>query len=263
MGTTVKYGLRWPAGADGPAGHTQIKNLAEDVEGLIDGLPVAELEHQDPAELLVANASGVIVGTALSGDVTMNASGVVTIGNDKVSDAKLVSPNNAAYKTLLTAESFLSGNALAGTYLLGSGLIAVAGAMRSAASYANTAVGAPPAMRVLDDAYYAVAGRATKLRLQSQVCVDGTNSAINFTFGLYPLTAVGGGANAISYTVGTLISGSTTTHTAPTSGSGTIQTGSDFSFPADGKYLLCCLTSGDLAPSSLVSMHAQLEIRHV
>lgn len=38
MGTTTKWLLRWPAGTDVPAGHSQIQALAEDVENLMGPL---------------------------------------------------------------------------------------------------------------------------------------------------------------------------------------------------------------------------------
>lgn len=49
----------------------------------------SKLANTDAGKLLIANASGVITGTAMSGDVTISSTGVTTIGNDKVTADQL------------------------------------------------------------------------------------------------------------------------------------------------------------------------------
>lgn len=131
MPTTPKYALRYPASTDPPAGHTQIGNLATDVENLIDGLPIAELEHQDPGEILIANAAGVVTGTLITGDATVTSSGLLRLtaavaGAGLVGGAGAPLDVNPGSGLEISADALRIAAALAGAGLSGGGGSALA-----------------------------------------------------------------------------------------------------------------------------------------
>lgn len=181
------------------------------------------------------------------------------IADGAVSDAKLASPNNPAYRTLMQAGSSFSNDYAANTHLLGEG---------GDATTANIVGGGGirfsiPSIIYLDDADYAVAGKATKLRVRAQIFVNEVKAALKFTFGLYPLTASSGGSDTLSLTKGAVIGGSTVEINEPAANARTSAVGADFDIPADGSYALAVVTSAALTNNSAVFCAAQLQLHHV
>ncbi len=183
-------------------------------------------------------------------------------------DAQLVTEiddRDGNYQTIHFAQSFITGGAIAGTYLLGSGLAGaglVYGAIASGNALKGT-TGVPPSVFYFDDGDYTTASKTQKLRVRAQVVTNLTAPALTFTVGLYPLSSVGGGSESVSYTVGTVVSGSTVAFVTPAAGGVAQSNSGDLTIPSDGAYLLGVVTSGSIAVNSAVSVHAQLQTRWV
>lgn len=182
-----------------------------------------------------------------------------------VPDANLASPNNSVYKTVLEARSWMAAAAgTSGTYFLGSQLVpANLSPMLSGATYAPTVIAVVPQLIDFDDADYTVGGLTQKLRLRAIVATNATAPGITFTFGLYPVTVLGAGTD-MRYTAGTVVASSTLAMATPSASTPTRGTPTaDFTIPSDGAFALGVATSGTLASSSFVSMHAILQTRNV
>lgn len=185
-----------------------------------------------------------------------------------VTDSKLASPNNGVYRTVLESRGIIWNDGAASTFLLGSnasnapsyaaGMAASGTALAPSVSLDT----APPSMIYFDDSDYTVAGLTQKLRIRALVAANATAPAINFTFGLYPVT-VAGTADNITYTTGTVVSGSTLAISTPSASTVTNSVNSDFTIPSDGPYVLGVVSSGAIANNSMVSVHAQLQTRNV
>lgn len=169
-------------------------------------------------------------------------------------DSGIASPNNSAYRTLLSGQQMIAADAAAATYIIA----------RSGGATAPASGGEPvnPSFFYFDDADYTVPGKTQKLRLRVQVAANATKPALKFTFGLYPMT-VAGGADAITTTLGTVVSGSATEVNEPAASTVTSAVSSDFTIPSDGAYILGVVTSATLTNNSKVIVSAQLQTRSV
>jgi hypothetical protein len=171
----------------------------------------------------------------------------------------------ATYRTLLTSQAHIGGALAAGTYQLvnvvtgNTPLRASGAALVSAAD--ETVIESVPHV-YLDDAYYVISGRTTKLNLRAQVSTNATAPGITFTFGWYPLTPSGAGDN-FTWTLGTVLSGSTVAIATPLASTVTPGSSGDFTFPADGMYAPGVVTSGSLAAGAAGMVSAQLHLRWV
>jgi hypothetical protein len=70
------------------------------------------------AQTLVANSSGEYVSQTLSGDATVNPSGVLMLANDSVGKAQVEAGAITAAKVLITGATLLSGSVVAGDEML-------------------------------------------------------------------------------------------------------------------------------------------------
>lgn len=104
-------------------------------------------------------------------------------------------------------------------------------------------------------------GRTANLRLRCVVVTNATAPACNFTFGLYPVTALGGGAAAVNVTFGTVVSGSTALFTTPAATSTLKVDSGDFTAPAAGDYAVGVVVSANAAANSSIAVRAQVERR--
>lgn len=177
-----------------------------------------------------------------------------------VTDAKLASPNNAAYKTILEASAVekTAGAFGAGTYSLGTG---IALDDSSPTDLLLAGVG-PAAVKYFVAADYAVAGLTTKLRVRAQVSSNATASAITFTYGLYPVT-FSGGAGVLNVTLGTVVAGTTVAIASPAASTVVSGVSTDATIPADGLYCLGVATSGSPASNHAALLSAELQVRNV
>jgi hypothetical protein len=233
------------------------KAIAERVHALLDGTDVQDLDwlkSGSKKQIVVCNSSGVPQYVTASGDVTNDESGVFTIGTGKVTNAKLASPNNSTYKMLLSSQESFNLDAAAGTYILGTGASTASG---------GSITNLPVPVLSFAKADYEVAGLTQKLRLRVQILANGTKPTIKFTFGLYPISAVGGGGDELKMTLGTVVSESTVAVNEPSSSGATRAVGSDFTIPGDQSYALGVVTSGTLTNSSACLLSAHLQTRNV
>lgn len=150
------------------------------------------------------------------------------------------------YNLLRSRGAYMAAGAAAGTYLLNA---SAAAALASPAS-SGTAF-------YEDPADYATGIRTTKYRLKASALPNATGPSTGFTFGLYPLT-FGGAANTMTFTLGTVIAGSTFTISA-VGGQGN---SGDFTAPAAGYFAIGVVTTSAIAAGSLVHLDATLQMRH-
>lgn len=112
-----------------------------------------------------------------------------------------------------------------------------------------------------EPADYAVAGRTPMLRLKTNLQTNAVASTSNFTFGLYPVTAVAGGSGTLVATLGTVIAGSTVLYTAPAASSMFHGETAEFALPAAGYYALGVVSSATIATNAHVAMQVFLQVR--
>jgi hypothetical protein len=183
-----------------------------------------------------------------------------------LTDASLASPTSPAYRTLVAVSAIANPDLISN----GSNIYFVAPSPAGNLIGSGTAIsglasnsrsdGLP--LIYFDDADYTVASKTIKLRLRAQVTANATAPACNFTFGLYPIT-VAGGADAITFTAGTVVSSSTVAISTPSASTVTSGVNSDFTAPADGAYAVGVVLSTTQANNSIVQLSAQLQVRNV
>jgi hypothetical protein len=107
---TAHFGWEYPelgAEADIPA---DLKRLLEQIEAVVHALNVEELGNAgagDAGKLLVVGPGGINAWKAMSGDATFSSAGALTIGNEKISTAKLAAL--AVTEAILGGESVSEG----------------------------------------------------------------------------------------------------------------------------------------------------------
>lgn len=115
-----------------------------------------------------------------------------------------------------------------------------------------------------DPADYAAANRALKLRVSGILVTNGVAPAVTMTFGVYPLTLVyGASGSAASFTVGTVVAGSTYAVATPGINSTSVGNSGDFTAPSAGFYMLGVNFSGAMATNGWVDVWARLQFRQV
>jgi len=111
--------------------------------------------------------------------------------------------------------------------------------------------------------YPTVNGVTTKLRISATISTNNTAPGCSFTFGLYPITRNGGGPATITWTIGTVISGSQPAQfVTPALNTLTNKQGTDFAIPAAGMYAIGVITSATTAVNSYTNMNAILQYRN-
>jgi hypothetical protein len=116
----------------------------------------------------------------------------------------------------------------------------------------------------LDPADYQFSGRTAKYRVRLTLLTNATNPGAScvFTAGLYPISAVAGGAAAVTVTLGTVTSGSTAAITPNAANALNHQESGDFTAPSAGYYALAVAVSGaNMAASSAAVAVATLQGR--
>lgn len=162
-----------------------------------------------------------------------------------------------SYRTLLDSSGSHIAGRVAGTYALGHGdPIAISG---TGTLYPINTI------YIAAADYPTIAGLAPKLRIRAQLYTNDVAPTGNYTFGLYPITRPGtsGAAGVAIYTLGTVIVGSNgASFVTPVADSLLQANGADFALPADGHYVLGCVTTATVAVSSHLHVSASLQIHH-
>lgn len=162
----------------------------------------------------------------------------------------------ASWKLMMEAASMVIHDQAAATLALVAGSYALPSPLSFVTSGA-TSTGVLPVTRLLA-AQGDIAGTTTNYRLNTQVCTNGsTPGTMTFIFGLYPVT-VGGAADTLTFTLGTVVAGSTVTHTNPAINNILPVTGSVFTPAVSGTYCLGCVTNATLGNNAAVQLSAQL-----
>lgn len=163
---------------------------------------------------------------------------------------------NPFYSSLIGVSGSHTAARAIGTYGFGHGdPLAVTG----------TGILYPLGIMYLDTVDFPTVGALTpKLRLRVTTAVNDVAPTGNYVYGLYPVTrpATSGGAGLNIYTMGTVVTGSTVTVTAPAADSITNSVGTDFAFPAAGHYVIGMASSAAVAASSHLNMSAILQMKY-
>jgi hypothetical protein len=116
-----------------------------------------------------------------------------------------------------------------------------------------------------DPADYAVSGKSTVLRTRAFVANNAVAPAITFTFGLYPISTIGGASGSAPFinSLGSVTSGSTVAIASPSASVITSATGTNFIAPSAGYYVLAVVTSGAAAANSVPQVFSKIQVRQV
>lgn len=229
----------------------KIATAVSTLNGLLDGsnkLDGAQLSAGSVAAAALASNS--VTNAKLdddavdSAEIADGAIDTAHIADTQVTDAKLASPNNGVYRTLLATGCQIGGGASSATVYLGWEL-----------ERTSAALATPPAMIYLDDADYAVAGKTTKLRLRAQLFTGSTSPSIIYGVGLYPLSSISAG----TFTVGSQVTGSGVGFATPSTNSMNQANSGDFTFPSDGYYIIGVGFTGNHTED--IAVMAQLQVR--
>lgn len=87
--STPNHSLPYPQGSDDATVHTDLQALAEAVDTELDQIAPGQIVGPTAGQLLVANSSGQVTGVAMSGDGTITPAAALTIGDKKITTAKL------------------------------------------------------------------------------------------------------------------------------------------------------------------------------
>jgi hypothetical protein len=165
---------------------------------------------------------------------------------------KWQAPGVEKWTTLFQAGGQQGAGAGANTYSLGSD--------DGGGNFTGTLTATAPVL-YWEPSEYAVAGRTTQFRLVSNVSNNAVDSGVTFTFNLYPITGIAGGAGGISYTLGAAVLTSGALN--PGASSNHVNISSAITAPSSALYVLGYVTSGTLAANSWVRLDARVEYRHV
>lgn len=162
------------------------------------------------------------------------------------------------FKKQLHSGSTRLDAATAGTYLLGSGT----GGAGIAAS--NAAAGlAVFYLNPVDYEESSVNKRTVKLIVQGTCLINAVAPTVNYTIGLYPVSAAGGAENVVSITLGTVVSGSTCAFNAEAKETLTQVSSTAFVCPSAGMYALAVVVSGAVAAKSSAALRGTLQLQQI
>lgn len=161
---------------------------------------------------------------------------------------------NAQYYLIQQTQGHLAASVAAGTYFRSD----------TSSNGWNQTVSQLGAIMYLNPTDYpTVNGVTTKLRISATISTNAAAPGCSFTFGLYPITRNGGGALTITWTIGTVISGSQPAQfVTPALNTLTNKQGIDFAIPAPGMYAIGVITSATTAVNSYTNMNAILQYRN-
>jgi hypothetical protein len=188
-------------------------------------------------------------------DVLNALQALLNLVNGSLDAANLAAAFFSPYRTISEATNEIGPSVIAGVYLPSLGT-----RLKSGLNDAGT--DNPPVLIAFDPANYSLSGRTTRLRIVVATAVNATAPGINFTYGLYPITAAGAAAT-IAVTAGAVVSGSTVTRSAPAASSVFRDASADFAPPVAGVYALGVSTSGTSNPNTAVGMTLRLEYHYI
>ncbi len=202
------------------------------------------------------SASTTIVSSQVNTNFTdiLNALNGTTGTLGALSGGSIANDVMAVQRTLLQQGcSFVAGTVV-GTYAF-----SASGSTCLSASGGGTAI----SMFNIVSTDYVVANRTSKMQVRVSLACNATAPTSTFTFGLYPVTVAGPSGTAITPTLGTVVSGSTCAFVAPSASTAATVASGVFTIPANGAYVLGCVTSvATTAASSYVNANISLLVSH-
>lgn len=180
----------------------------------------------------------------LAVDNTKLANNAVT--NTKVldatlADAKLASPNNGSYRNLFSVSHRMTSADISGTTYI---------AANSTGFQSGNTTSSMIPMFPFMPTHYSVTGKTLQLRLTVGGIINATGPANTISFGLRPITSLGGGSGAITYSAGAVVGGTTLNFASPAASTTPIDT-MTFAAPAQGVYGIgVTINTGSAANSS-------------
>lgn len=91
MPTTPSHSLPYPSNTDPADVPADIAALAEALDLKLDDIAPGQITGPTSGQILIANSSGVVTGTSVTGDVTISSAGATSIGTGAVTSSKLAS----------------------------------------------------------------------------------------------------------------------------------------------------------------------------
>lgn len=211
------------------------------------------------ATLTYTTLGGITAGAPnVASDVTTAFTQAQTAINS-VDDTQYTNQNNSVWKTVGAQSLTVGSGVVAGTYWS-----SIQSGSTIVASGGTNALG--PVGFMLQAADFAVTGKTTTLRVNAHLVVNATGPGTTLTFGLHPVSAVGGGAGLVSYTLGAAVAGSTIAFASPSASTGTQGSSAGFAISALGAsttYVFGCVLSGTTAANSVTPTSLSLQMRHV
>jgi hypothetical protein len=160
-------------------------------------------------------------------------------------------------RNLMQASGTITAGITANTFMFqGSGTAMKATGSSSAA--------VPVSFYIDTTEWFTINGRVPKLQIRVMLYTNDVAPTGNYTFGLYPITrpATSGGAGAVIFDMGTVVTGSTCAFTTPAADGLLQNISSTFSLPTSGHYVLGVVTTATLAANSFVAAVAYLQLIH-
>lgn len=179
----------------------------------------------------------------------------LTDGSGAVGDTILASPSNPVWRTVITTDGIIASLTTTAVMFAGNNLIASG----AGTSFSFKGLWVPQSTDL------AVTGKTTRLRLRVAWSTNTVAPAITLTWGLYPISAVGGAAGSLSYTLGTVVAGSTVAVATPIASTANVGTSAGFDVSAvtsGNPYIIGVVGSGSQAANSQVGCQPILEMRH-
>lgn len=189
--------------------------------------------------------------------VATDLSTIQTVINGNLDDTNMASPNNGVRRLLLGTWGLFQSATAAGTYWF----TTFSGQAVLSGSSATTG----PQIWLGDSGWssqpqdFQVAGKTAYGRVRVGALTNSPAPGVTFTWGLYPISALGGTGGSLAVTLGTVVGGSTAAVTASTPDIAIGVESAQFSLPtAPAAYLLGCVVSGTMASGCVLSFNAQL-----
>lgn len=203
-----------------------------------------------PTSLSTTNIAALATGTQAAIDAEATAR-----GNGDTLLAAVDTALLAVYKPLVWRSTVINDAQTAATRLA-----VPSGAVVS--STAATIAGASTFPIVTTE--LAITGKTTKLNLQATLLTNATTpTAETITVKLHPISAVAGGTDTSSVTLGTVTSGSTVTFTDQAASTSATSNSGDFDIPTTGLYAIAVQNSATPAADTFYSLSICLRYRHV
>lgn len=276
--TAAPHEIPYFLGSDSPPDMGDVTQaMAERLHERLGAVDLSQLvaSEEDDGKLLIVN-SGAAAYKAMSGDVTIDEDGVATIGagkvtegklgsnsvvtgkikNGAVTDVKMASPNNAAYKTIHEVTTRIFPATTTGVSLL---FALDGGYWHSGAALTGSQT---PPLVPLDPADAEVVGLTQELRLRVACINAGAAQTKNFGVSLRQVTSTEYKEAHIAITASATELGKVSVE-SPGANSRSQKAGADFSIPEAGLYVVAVVLSGAVTAASEVVLSVQVQSHNV